>query len=397
MATLRQAVERQRERLKLPQSGVISVRSLQQNFRPVPAGSSRALLSTMFAAVSRRLPWAVILCRFKGEVPNPQLEQPIEQLYRGMFTPGTGGLVEYWRDVSLGAIDITGSTVFNWVELEITRAQAGIGAGANRSTLVDNAIKAAQNDRKDPITGFHSQIAVLAHNWAKDGAPAGADWRTPEWSPFWIDGSADGRGKVTLTPPHDGNITAHEMGHGFGMDHDVAADLVTHYGDPCCIMSQQHPFLHPGWRVNFGPALCFPHLMLKEWMYNRRVLSDDGAWASQPAGMTFLLAPTIDPGARANLGAKLTLKVGRASWDYYLEYVRPKEWNQGFPDPTLLIRRVGAAKDVEATGIFLGSIVVPAAIGVRAEFVEPTGNTKFQVERFDPEGRIVQVVAKKLS
>src|SRR5689334_5689585 len=253
MATLRQAVERQRELGKLPPSGVISVRSLHQNFRPTPAGSTRALLSAMFGSVSKRLPWAVILCRFKGEAPNPQLEKPIEQLYRGMFAPGTGGLVEYWRDVSLGAIDITGSKVFGWVELEITRAQAGIGAGATRSTLVDNAIKAAQNKHQDPVSGFHSQIAVLAYNWSKDGAPAGADWRTPEWSQFWIDGSADQWGKVTLTPPHNGNITAHEMGHGFGMDHDVGADLITHYGDPCCIMSQKHSFLHPIFQVNFGP------------------------------------------------------------------------------------------------------------------------------------------------
>ena len=43
-------------------------------------------------------PWAVILCRFKGSAPNPALEDPIAKFYREAFTPGSGGLVEYWRD-----------------------------------------------------------------------------------------------------------------------------------------------------------------------------------------------------------------------------------------------------------------------------------------------------------
>ena len=396
MATLRQAVERHRERGTIPQSGVIRVKSLHQEFRPVPKGSTRSLLTTMFGIVSKKLPWAVILCRFKGEAPNPTLEKPIEDFYRSIFSPGSGGLTEYWRDVSLGAIDISGSKVFGWVELEVTRAQAGIGSGANRSTLVDDAIKSAQRKQLDPLNGFHSQIAILIHNFSKDGAPPGADWRTPEWSQFWIDGSADGRGKVTLTPPHDGNITAHEMGHGFGMNHDVSADFQTHYADPCCIMSQQSAFIHRVWKVNFGPAVCLPHLIQQGWMYRNRIFQDDGAWLSQPAGITLPLAPITDPGARANLGIKLTYKKTDISWDYYLEYAKPVGWNQGLSNAFLFIRRIGPGKDIGPTPAILGSIIVPTAIGTRAQFVEPSGNIRFQVERFDPEGRIVQVNVKKL-
>jgi len=222
MATLRRAVERARQNGLIPPNGAISVVSLLRQFRPVPKGSVKALLSAMFTSTSKPMPWAVILCRFKGEAPNPEVENPIEKLYRGIFTPGTGGLVEFWRDASLGAIAITGSKVFGWLELDITRANAGIGSGATRSTFVDAAIRAATRTNPDALKGFFSQIAVLTHNWSKDGAPPGADWRTKVWSPFWIDGSADGRGKVTLTPPHNGNITAHEMGHGFGMQHDVS-------------------------------------------------------------------------------------------------------------------------------------------------------------------------------
>ena len=77
MATVRQTIERLRESGKLPQSGAVSVRGLHQQFRPAPAGSTRALVSTMFGGVSERVQWAVILCRFKGAAPDPALEGPL--------------------------------------------------------------------------------------------------------------------------------------------------------------------------------------------------------------------------------------------------------------------------------------------------------------------------------
>lgn len=399
MATLRQVIERQREIEALPQSGIISVRDLHQKFHPVPAGSTRALLLQMFGSVSKKLRWAIILCRFKGAAPDAALEDPIENFYREIFTAGTGGLVEYWRDASLGAIDITGSRVFGWVEVEIPRDKAGgssvtVPVGPGRSGLVDSAISAVQRAGGDPLEGFHSQMAIYTQNWSKDGLTQDGNWA--DWAPFWLDGSADGRGKVTLTPPHVGDITAHEMGHGFGMQHDVSADFQTHYADPCCIMSQAPLFMHPVWKVNFGPAVCLPHLMQREWMYSHRVFVDDGGWLSLPNGITLPLAQTSDPGARANLGIKLTNRNAEPSWDYYLEYARPIGWNQGLSNAFLFIRRIGPGKDIGPTPAILGKIIIPTTIGTRSQSVEPSGNVLFQVERFDPEGRIVKVTAKKL-
>lgn len=117
---------------------------------------------------------------------------------------------------------------------------------------------------------------------------------------------------------------------------------------------------------------------------------------SQRNGITLPLAQISDPGARANLGIKLAYKNGETSWDYYLEYAKPTGWNQGLSNDFLFIRRIGPGKDVGPTPAILGSIIVPAAIGTKAQFVEPSGNVRFQVERFDPEGRIVKVSAKKL-
>jgi hypothetical protein len=352
--------------------------------------------------LSEKRPWAVILCRFKGSPPDLALEQPIENFFREAFTPGSGGFVEYWRDASLGSIDITGSRVFGWIEVEIPRDKAGgapdsMPPGPGRRGLATYAINAVKRQEgEDALNGFLGPIAIYTQNWSKAGAPPGADWQTPGWYQFWIDGSEDpATGRVVLTPPHDGNITAHEMGHGFGMNHDVDSDLDTDYRDPCCIMSQNGPFIHPKWQRNFGPAVCLPHLMQRDWMYKRRVYYDNGAWLSQPDGITLSLAPITRPIARANLGIKLAYNEGDAAWDYYLEYVIPTEWNRGVRGaPLFFIRRI--APKYGGTPAYLGSIAVPTAIGTMAEFVEPSGNVRFQVELIDLQGPILKVNVKKL-
>ncbi len=245
----------------------------------------------------------------------------------------------------------------------------------------------------DPLAGFQGQIAVYTHNWSKEGVSQVGAWA--DWAPFWIDGSAIPGGKVTLTPPHDGNITAHEMGHGFDMNHDVDSDLETDYRDPCCIMSQNGPFVHPTWQRNFGPALCLPHLMQRDWMYKRRVFVDDGDWMSQPEGIRLPLAPISRPGARANLGIKLAYRRDNTNWDYYLEYVIPTEWNRGVQGgPYLFIRRM--SPKYGGTPAYLGFITVPTAGGTTAEFIEPSGNVRFQVELTNLPGPILSVSAKKL-
>lgn len=392
MATVTQAVERARNDGRLPPTGVVSIVALNNRFSPNPRGSVRALLDKMFDGADK-LAWAVILCRFKGEPADPARESPVARFYRDAFTPRAGGLVEYWRDASLGKVDISGSRVFGWIEVDLQRSKANVGSGATRSTLVDAAVTAAKRDGLDPVTGFFSQISVYIENWSVDGVPLGLDWSDPTWGQYWIDGSTDSRGKVTLTPPHDGNITAHEMGHGFGMNHDIGADLVTEYLDPCCILSQNNPFVKQPWMVNFGPALCLSHLVQKGWMYPRRLYVDDGGWMS--GGISLPLASLGDPSARANLGIKLTFKRDQKAWDYFVEYVKPIDWNRGLRNAFVFIRRL-APYGSGQTPAHLGSIQVPAAMGTTAEFVETSGNVKFTVERLNEDGRILRVGALKL-
>lgn len=373
--------------------GAISARGLIARFGPDPRGSIRALQEKMYARAARQ-PWAVILCRFKGEAPDPARDAPIEQFYRKAYAKGSGGLVEFWRDSSLGSIDISASRVYGWLEVDIPRAKANTGNGATRSTLVDAAIRAAKAAGNDVETGFHSQLSVYTENWSIDGVPAGLDWRDPVYGQYWIDGSADARGKVSLTPPHNGDITAHEMGHGFGMNHDLGPDLVANYGDVCCIMSQQNAFLSAQFGLAFGPGVCLPHLVQKGWMYPRRLYTDPGGWMGRPGGVQIPLACINDPGSRANLGIKLVFQRLALQFDYYIEYMTPTDWNRGLGHPLVVIRRMapfGAAQ----TPAHLGVVEVPATAGSTNHFVEPSGNVVFTAERLDADGRILKIGALK--
>lgn len=397
MTTLRQAVERAREHEGWPPSGNLSVEDLMHHFQPSHPGSVRSLLAAMNDRAAVRHPWAVILCRFKGSAPDPALEDPIKAFFEEAFTPGAGGLIEYWRDVSLGSIDITGSRVFDWLEVAIPRSSAGgwaksVPPGIGRQGLIDAGVAAATIKHPEVTTGFYSQICVYTQNWSKDDPSLG---QADVGGPFWIDGSADPRGKVNLTPPFNGNITAHEMGHGFDMAHDIGADLITNYADPSCIMSQNGPFIHPAFGVAFGPAVCLPHLVQRGWMYTHRLYHDDGAWLDQPDGITLPLAPNTRPGAHANQGIKLSYAGPSGSWDYYLEYVIPTEWDQGVVGaPYVFVRRIASVAGVDRA-VYLGAMHLPTVRGATAEFLEPSGQVRFRAELTDLEGPVASVNARR--
>jgi hypothetical protein len=333
--------------------------------------------------IAEKKPFAVILCRFKGMPIDPT----IEKFFRGIFSPGGGGLVEYWHDVSLGQIDISDSQVIGWIEIDLERQDAGSGKMA-RTKLIDIAISSAQRAGYDVTTNFFKQIAVFTENWSQDGAPAGGDWQTPGWGPFWIDGSADGAGRVSAPPHgHNGSFLAHEMGHSLEYDHDLAADLRTNYGDRKCIMSAMNvdAFNHPVWNVPFGPTMSFPQLVSKNWMLGRRVFTIDSSWVNAFAETKFTLAPMSDRRINANIGVILPTADNDPDWQYYLEYQRSIGWNRGISARLMIRRRIGN------TAAYLGEVIVPTILGDKANWTEPSGKVKFEVTKIRDDERTIDV------
>ena len=59
--------------------------------------------------------WAVILCEF-NDVPRSTV--PISRFSDFIAGPDKGGVFDYWKDISYGAIDLTGSRVFGWYKMK---------------------------------------------------------------------------------------------------------------------------------------------------------------------------------------------------------------------------------------------------------------------------------------
>ncbi|WP_433784126.1 hypothetical protein ACQPX6_28480 [Actinomycetospora sp. CA-101289] len=160
-------------------------------------------------------------------------------------------------------------------------------------------------------------------------------------------------------------------------------------------MSQNGPFSRPPWNVAFGPAVCLPHLVEKDWLLPGRLYVDDGHWMS--VGATIPLAPIAHPEAAANLGIRLSNVRASPPWDYYLEFCAPTGWNQGVPgSPYLLIRRM---VDIPGTGerpAYLMALQFKQKVGAGATGVEPAGNVRFTVEVTDLPGPILKVEAEAL-
>ena len=371
MTTLVQAVTRSREDGQFVANGPVRVGQLQAQFPHAVRASIRDLIGAMRARAAIARPFAVIFCRFKGDGPHPD-EARWEAFFREAFTPGTGGFVDFWRDASLGKVDVSGTQFFGWIEVDIARADAGYDGTLpeeqriTRTVLTNKAIRAVQDAHGDPITGFVSQISLYMFGQTQAGRP--------------IDGSSDGTGKINMTAPFSGDVTAHEMGHSLHMEHDADVAGDTHYNDPCCVMSQIGTFIQKPWNVEFCCPVCLPHLMIQQWMYTRRMLFDDGAWVDAPNGISFKLAPNTNPAVPVFLGASLSIPWSHPAWrwGYLLEFVTATGWNRAVQDtPCLMVRRIAKRNDLDApTCMFLAKVHVGPAPTV---YHDPSGHTTFTV------------------
>ena len=261
-------------------------------------------------------PWAVLLCKF-SDVDDVSSET----YYRRLLTndgSGSENLVRYFADVSHGAVDISGSRVFGWLDLGFRRDQY-IGNGArtspdqvNRDGLVDGA-QAAARHAGVPLQDFAAFIVCLNTR--------GTDL-------------FGGTGHAVCSPDSEGTAIAHEMGHGFGFDHSRRQGSLDHYRDPWDLMSAMTVYAadSPEYRL-VGPILNAWNMRYMGWLDETRVWKNDAPAFDE----TVELHPLVRRDMPGFLAAELDQR--------YLVEFRPRSgWDRGIPGdlgPAVLVHRCG--------------------------------------------------------
>ncbi len=174
--------------------------------------------------------WRTVMCKF-ADVPTEQ--KPLA-FFQSQYGDAQGQLDHYWREVSYGKIDLTGSSAHGWFTLPHPRAYyVPAGGSANLNVLFDHCTTAA-NASVDFAAGGGVQGINMMFNGDLDGYAWGGGrcatldgvykcWSTT-WNPPWSFNN--------LSP------LAHEMGHGYGLPHANNSDGDSDpYDNPWDVMS----------------------------------------------------------------------------------------------------------------------------------------------------------------
>jgi hypothetical protein len=162
-------------------------------------------------------PWAVILCKFKDATEEPFSKQ----YYKDLFTVDDAGspwnMVRYFNDYSHGALDLTGTQVFGWYQLDKTVDQYNALDGVARRELIKWARQAALDGGVGAgvLNSFYSTV-VCTNGWKDIGA--------------WTGDSPTGVVAQGTTPIPA--VLGEEMGHVYGLNHSRIDGSQADYTDP---------------------------------------------------------------------------------------------------------------------------------------------------------------------
>jgi hypothetical protein len=272
-------------------------------------------------------PWAILLTHFSDDVTEPFPKSRYEEI----FTPSGAGkwnMVDFFRDMSHGILDLSGSKVFGWFKLKQKESDY-TGSGANpagRNQLIQWARDKAVEE-KVKVGDFFSVVVVLNKDTDLFGGSNGVV----------CDDNAANLALSGLSPSYLGQ----EMGHTYGLRHARQDGSTADYMDPLDIMSTasarmaKHPTytaLDPrgGAVYRIGPGLNAASMAAMGWLDMTRLWTntrpDPGASISTSIQLRPLHRPDLPGFLAARLGDR-----------YFIELRLPELWDKGFEGACVLV------------------------------------------------------------
>jgi hypothetical protein len=282
--------------------------------------------------------WAVVLCKFSDQPQEPQTVRYFEDLFT---TAGENGLADYFRDMSYGKVTLAGSVVKGWYTIPLDYATAGM----QKRPGIALAAQAAQNDIHFP--DFIGIMAVM--NAHVDSGNAGS-------GPLPVTGGNQVFALTNTSPGGYGmTFNAHEMGHGYGLDHSWAANPDREYGDTWDIMSASNVFYFndPEFEGS-GPSLNAPYRDHLGWMPESAKVTSNA-----PGSQTLRI---ISLNSSLSSGYRMIkVPTGPDGHVYTVELRDGTGWDQSAP-AGVLVHEVRADRSYLIGGIqTAGSVVMPSA------------------------------------